>query len=68
MGDIDFNFNLEQKEQYNIILKESKIHFPHLFEDEISAHRVKVIIAHNVIFGDDCYNKEAETPEFTEVK
>jgi hypothetical protein len=65
MGDIDFNFNVEQKEQYNIILKETEKQYPHLFKDEISSHRVKVIIAHNVIFGD---NKEMEeNKEFTEV-
>ena len=65
MGDIDFNFNVEQKEQYNIILKETEKQYPHLFKDEISSHRVKVIMAHNVIFGD---NKEMEEKkEFTEV-
>jgi hypothetical protein len=68
MGDIDFKFNVEQKEQYNNILRDTKQLYPHLFKDEISEHRVKVIIAHNVIFGDDSYNKEVETQEFTEVK
>jgi hypothetical protein len=65
MGDIDFNFNVEQKEQYNIILKETEKQYPHFFKDEISSHRIKVIIAHNVIFGD---NKEMEEKkEFIEV-
>ncbi len=68
MGDINFNFNVEQEKQYNNILKETRQLYPHLFKDEINEHRVKVIIAHNVIFGDDAYNKEVENQEFTEVK
>ena len=38
MGDIDFNFTVEQKEKYNIILEETKKQYPHLFKDEIDIH------------------------------
>ena len=62
MGDIEFNFTVEQKEQYNIILKETEKQYPHLLKDEINAYRIKVLIAHNVIFGD---NKEMEKIEET---
>jgi hypothetical protein len=69
MGDIDFNFTVEQKEKYNIILEETKKQYPHLFKDEIDIHRVQVIIAHNVIFEDDrkMEEKEVDKQEFTEV-
>ncbi len=69
MGDIDFNFTVEQKEKYNIILEETKKQYPHLFKDEIDVHRVRVIIAHTVIFGDDkkMEEKEVDKQEFTEV-
>jgi hypothetical protein len=67
MGDIDFNFTVEQKEQYYLILEETKKQYSHLFKDEISSHRVQVIIAHNVIFGDNNDIKETEKDEFIEV-
>ena len=66
MGDIDFNFTVEQKEKFNLILKETEKQYPHFFKDEISMHRIKVIIAHNVIFGDNYDIKETEEQEFTE--
>ena len=53
--------------QYNIILKETEKQYPHFFKDEISSHRVKVIVAHNVIFGDNNDIEEIEKEEFTEV-
>ena len=53
MGDIEFNFTLEQKEKYNLILDETKKIYPHFFKDEIELHRIKVLIAYNVIFGDN---------------
>jgi hypothetical protein len=53
MGDIDFKFNELQEKQYLDILKETKKVYPHLLEDEINAHRIKVIIAHHVICNDD---------------
>jgi hypothetical protein len=52
MGDIEFNFTIEQKEKYNLILDETKKIYPHFFKDEIELHRIKVLIAYNVIFGD----------------
>ena len=48
--------------------KITRENFPHFFKDEISMHRIKVIIAHNVIFGDNYDIKETEEQEFTEVK
>jgi hypothetical protein len=67
MGDIDFNFTVEQKEKYNIILEETKKQYPHFFKDEINSHRINVLIAHNVIFGDNNDVKETERDEFIEV-
>ena len=51
MGDIDFNFTVEQKEKFNLILKETEKQYPHFFKDEISFHRINVIIAHNAGAG-----------------
>ena len=69
MGDIDFNFTVEQKERFNIILNETKKEYPHLLNDDIVAYRTKVLIAHNVIFGDDVEIEKEETKreEFIEV-
>ena len=71
MGDIDFKFTDEQKERFNNILNETKKDYPHLLVDDIVAYRTKVLIAHNVIFGDDVSNEkeseEAKREEFIEV-
>jgi hypothetical protein len=69
MGDIDFNFTVEQKEQFNIILKETQKEYPHSLNDEISSYRIKVLIAHNVIFGDnkEMGKEETKQEEFIEV-
>jgi predicted O-methyltransferase YrrM len=53
MGDIEFNFTVEQKEKYNLIMDETKKIYPKFFKDEIELHRIKVLIAYNVIFGDN---------------
>lgn len=67
MGDIDFKFTDEQKEHFNNILNETKKDYPHLLVDDIVAYRTKVLIAHNVIFGDDVSNeKEKEEEEESE--
>lgn len=70
MGDIDFNFTVEQKERFNNILNETKKEYPHLLADDIVSYRTKVLIAHNVIFGDNAYNEKEEEikrEEFIEV-
>ena len=73
MGDIDFKFTDEQKERFNNILNETKKDYPHLLVDDIVAYRTKVLIAHNVIFGDDVSNEkekeieEAKREEFIKV-
>lgn len=68
MGDIDFKFTDEQKERFNNILIETKKEYPHLLADDIVSYRTKVLIAHNVIFGDDAYDKEEKEKESEEEK
>ena len=68
MGDIDFKFTDEQKERYNNILNETKKDYPHLLVDDIVAYRTKVLIAHNIIFGDDVSNENEKEKESDEAK
>lgn len=68
MGDIDFKFTDEQKERFNNILNETKKEYPHLLVDDIAAYRTKVLIAHNVIFGDDISNEKEKEKESEETK
>lgn len=68
MGDIDFKFTDEQKERFNNILNETKKDYPHLLVDDIVAYRTKVLIAHNVIFGDDVSNEKEKEKESEEAK
>ena len=68
MGDIDFKFTSEQQIKFNLILEETKKEHPHFFKDDILLYRIKVLIAHNVIFGDDKLIEEEEKEnEFIEV-
>jgi hypothetical protein len=64
MSYIEFNFTLDQQERFNIIYEETKKVYPHLVNDDINKERVKVLIAHNVIYGD---GKEKEQNAFTEL-
>jgi|LakMenEpi03Aug12_release.lakeMendotaPanAssembly.Ray.scaffolds.fasta_scaffold436078_2 hypothetical protein len=57
-GVINFNFTPEQEVEYNRILKVSKIEYPQFFTDPINEYRIKVIIANNVILGDDEFGKQ----------
>jgi hypothetical protein len=66
MEDIDFNFTIEQKEKYNLILDETKKIYPHFFKDEIELHRIKVLIAYNVIFGDNIKLEKKDKSEAEE--
>ena len=69
MGDIDFKFTTDQESKFNLILEATKKEYPHFFNDDILLYRVKVLIAHNVIFGDDkLIKEEQEENEFIEVK
>ena len=68
MGDIDFKFTDEQKERFNNILNETKKEYPHLLVDDIAAYRTKVLIAHNVIFGDDISNEKEKEKEGEDAK
>ena len=52
MSRVDFKFTPDQQEKFNLIYDETKKIHPHLVVDEISKERVKVLIAHQVIFGD----------------
>ena len=68
MGDIDFKFTIDQEIKFNVILEETKKQYPHFFKDDILLYRIKVLIAHNVIFGDDKVIEQKEENEFIEVK
>lgn len=68
MGDIDFKFTDEQKERFNNILNETKKEYPHLLVDDIVEYRTKVLIAHNVIFGDDVSNENEKEKESEDTK
>ena len=52
MNRVDFKFTPEQQEKFNLIYSEAKKIYPHLVVDEICKERIKVIIAHHVIFGE----------------
>ena len=53
MSRVDFKFTPEQQEKFNLIYSETKKIYPHLVVDEISKERIKVLIAHQVIFGEE---------------
>jgi len=63
MTEVDFNFTTEQKERYDLIFKASQKEYPDLFNDDVNAYRLKVIIAHNVIYGDNLSNNQVELKE-----
>ena len=46
---VNFNFTPEQQEKFNLIYNEAKKVHKHLFIDDASKERMKVIIAYNVI-------------------
>lgn len=52
MSRVDFKFTPDQQEKFNLIYDETKKIYPHLVVDEISKERIKVLIAHQVIFGE----------------
>ena len=67
MSYIEFNFTEGQQERYNIIYEEIKKVYPHLVNDDINKERVKVLIAHNVIFGNGKQKEDLnENNVFTE--
>jgi len=49
MNNINFNFTDKQEEKYNIILNETKLLYPDFFKDKIIEHKIKVLIANNII-------------------
>lgn len=53
MSRVDFKFTPDQQEKFNLIYDETKRIYPHLVVDEISKERIKVLIAHQVIFGEN---------------
>lgn len=57
-GIIDFNFTAEQEVEFNRILEVSKKEYPKFFIDPINEYRIRVIIANNVIMGDEAFGKE----------
>jgi hypothetical protein len=67
MSFIEFNFTEGQQERFNLIYAETKKVYPNLVNDDINKERVKVIIAHNVIFGDGEQKEDSnENNVFTE--
>lgn len=71
MTAISFNFTPEQQEKFNLIYHETKKVHPKLVKDSVMKEKIKVLIAHTVINGDDAFKpnqtNSANTEIFTEI-
>lgn len=57
MTDINFNFTPEQEVEFNKILKATKKEYPKFFKDAVEEYRIRILIATNIIKGDDEFGK-----------
>ena len=60
-GKVSFNFTQEQQAKFDDIYTETKKLYPELCGDEISLHRIKVLIAHSVLTDDAPLLKRVES-------